>query len=227
MDHSAYCLRPEFTQSLATRLLAGQSINLISPHGQGRRRTLQDLRHTLGQSLVIYQISMRDYHADIKGFYNELSIQMSHPCLEDDDLAGLFDAIEQSGQQALLILHNFDEIRNRMALAGGYNQAFMQALNSVSHRDNIALLCVGESEYGDYLLQADGTAVSDSKLDADLLGLPALRHDQLLCELQRRALPLSATELNELTGWLLGRHAPYSILDEKNIDWFKQRGWKP
>ncbi|OIO74420.1 MAG: hypothetical protein AUJ57_02235 [Zetaproteobacteria bacterium CG1_02_53_45] len=221
------CLRPEFTQSLATRLLAGQSINLLSPHGQGRRRTLQDLRHILPESLRIHQINMRHHHADYNGFYHDLCLQIECSTSALGALDELLDLIEQSGQKTLLILHNFDEIRNRSALAGGYNQGFMQTLNSVRYRENIALLYVGECEYDNYLLQEDGTALSDSTLDADRLELPALRLDQLLSELQRRALPLSANELNELAGWLLGQHAPYSILDERNIDWFIHRGWKP
>ncbi len=36
-------LRPAFTQHLAKTLLAGQSVNLVSPHGRGRRQTLIDL----------------------------------------------------------------------------------------------------------------------------------------------------------------------------------------
>ncbi len=35
--------RPKFTQHLAKTLLARQSVNLISPHGRGRRQTLIDL----------------------------------------------------------------------------------------------------------------------------------------------------------------------------------------
>lgn len=35
--------RPKFTQALADTLLAGKHVNLISPHGRGRRQTLIDL----------------------------------------------------------------------------------------------------------------------------------------------------------------------------------------
>ena len=35
--------RPKFTQTLADTLLAGKHVNLISPHGRGRRQTLIDL----------------------------------------------------------------------------------------------------------------------------------------------------------------------------------------
>lgn len=36
-------LRLAFTQHLAKTLLAGKSVNLVSPHGRGRRQTLIDL----------------------------------------------------------------------------------------------------------------------------------------------------------------------------------------
>jgi len=36
-------MRPVFTQDLADTLLAGKHVNLVSPHGRGRRQTLLDL----------------------------------------------------------------------------------------------------------------------------------------------------------------------------------------
>ncbi|MES0371882.1 MAG: hypothetical protein ABUK11_06340 [Mariprofundaceae bacterium] len=52
-------LRPEFTKQLAARLLAGESINLIGAHGQGRRRTLQDLRSILPAKLSVHQLDLQ------------------------------------------------------------------------------------------------------------------------------------------------------------------------
>ena len=40
-------LRPAFTQDLADTLLAGNHVNLVSPHGRGRRQTLLDLESLL------------------------------------------------------------------------------------------------------------------------------------------------------------------------------------
>jgi len=45
-------LRPAFTQALADTLLAGKHVNLISPHGRGRRQTLLDLEGLLNDVLV-------------------------------------------------------------------------------------------------------------------------------------------------------------------------------
>ncbi len=44
--------RPKFTQALADTLLAGTHVNLVSPHGRGRRQTLLDLEPLLGDVVV-------------------------------------------------------------------------------------------------------------------------------------------------------------------------------
>ncbi len=44
--------RPKFTQALADTLLAGKHVNLVSPHGRGRRQTLLDLEALLGTVIV-------------------------------------------------------------------------------------------------------------------------------------------------------------------------------
>lgn len=44
--------RPKFTQALADTLLAGTHVNLVSPHGRGRRQTLVDLETLFGDVLV-------------------------------------------------------------------------------------------------------------------------------------------------------------------------------
>ncbi len=45
-------LRPVFTNMLAEMLLAEKHVNLVSPHGRGRRQTLVDLETLLGDVLV-------------------------------------------------------------------------------------------------------------------------------------------------------------------------------
>ncbi|PCI43671.1 MAG: hypothetical protein COB41_06475, partial [Proteobacteria bacterium] len=57
--HGSHCLRSEFTHQLFDVLLQGESINLISPHGQGRRRTLHDLRGIFPKSWKTFQVDMR------------------------------------------------------------------------------------------------------------------------------------------------------------------------
>ena len=54
-------LRPAFTEDLAARLAEGACINLVSPHGQGRRRTLADLYGCLPSSMQVLQANLRHY----------------------------------------------------------------------------------------------------------------------------------------------------------------------
>jgi len=69
--HTAF-LRPEFTSHITVQLLAEESINLIRPHGQGRRRTRYDLRQNLPASIHVFHMNMRSYKYDYKGFYDLL-----------------------------------------------------------------------------------------------------------------------------------------------------------
>ncbi|MDX8387573.1 MAG: hypothetical protein R8M46_03435 [Ghiorsea sp.] len=81
-------LRPEFTDCLVDKLLTGENINLISPHGQGRRRTLKDLKLVLKGKIQIEQFDvLRDNSAD---------------------LISIIKRLEQVNEQSLLILHNYD-----------------------------------------------------------------------------------------------------------------------
>ena len=51
-------LRPVFTQDLADALLAGKHVNLVSPHGRGRRQTLLDLE-TFLLDVVVRKIDLK------------------------------------------------------------------------------------------------------------------------------------------------------------------------
>ncbi|GAV19875.1 hypothetical protein MMIC_P0833 [Mariprofundus micogutta] len=220
-------LRPEFTLSLAEQLLKGQSINLLSPHGQGRRRTLKDLRDILPDIMQIFHVNMRDYCSNFKAFCGELASQNGCINTGNDNLAELLDGMTQKACQTLLILHNFDEIRNSQAIAGGYNTTFFQALNSIQERQNMSLLCVCEQVLDHHLIHADGSEVRRSNLTCQLLALPELNPAQLMAELQRNNIALlDETELVALSGWLADHSSPCSILDNLNPDWLKQQYWK-
>jgi len=69
METADSCLRPEFTAALASRLLNGESIKLISPHGRGRRQTIADLTTILPDAVFIIHMNMRDYALDYKSFF--------------------------------------------------------------------------------------------------------------------------------------------------------------
>jgi len=203
-------LRPEFTAALAHRLLAGACINLISPHGQGRRRTLADLRIALPDALQIFQIDMRSYKNNYQAFYDDLHIQLGSPSMDTNQITQLLNLLEKSAQPCLLILHNFDAIRHRKAVKSGYNSHFIHALNSIPGRTNIGLLCVSEYAHQHYLLSADGAILPGSKLRAEAMQLPSLTSGQLLAELLRRKITSSENKLSALIPRLLGHDSPYT-----------------
>ncbi len=113
-------LRPEFTEMLADRLRSGSNINLSGAHGQGRRRTLEDLRHALADSLHIYQF---DFRRDRTNPLNWL------------------EACEFNSGQTLLILHNFNEME-----PGEISRIFLERLIRLCKRPEISLLCITECE---------------------------------------------------------------------------------
>jgi len=114
-----YALRLEFTKQLVARLLDGESINLISPHGQGRRRTLQDLRTLLPDSISVQQLDLRRDSVD-----------------PGDWLSQTVD----SSRKTLLILHNFNELNQE----NSSSQPFIELLNSISKQPALSLLAVSE-----------------------------------------------------------------------------------
>lgn len=225
-SETEHCLRAKFTISLATRLLAGESLTLTSPHGQGRRRTLDDLRNRLPDSTDIIQINMRTYCIDYKGFIREVVNATGYQNRGITSLNNLLDLITKEQQQRLIILHNFDEIRDRRAAASGYTPAFFSDLNSIRHRPGISLLCVCEQVFNNYLLQADGSELPASTLESEVVELPPLSPEQILLELQRRALPVAEDALPLICEWLRAQPAPYSMLDQSNHEWLKQKVWK-
>ncbi|MDQ6998878.1 MAG: hypothetical protein Q9M17_09200 [Mariprofundus sp.] len=207
------CLRPVFTASLANTLLAGACVHLISAHGQGRRRTLQDLRHILSGSLQIFHMNMRSHKTDYKDFIYDLTLQSGSNPSTTQCLDSILNQIENKIQKSLLILHNFDELRCTESIHTGYSSLFFQALNSIQHRKNIALLCVSEHAFDHYLIQADGSEVPHSNLDAESIHLPTITCRQIIAELRRRNVHLSENELQQLASSLRGQPAPYSALE--------------
>lgn len=81
-------LRPAFTQALADTLLAGKHVNLVSPHGRGRRQTLIDLISLL-DAVQVTKI-------DLKREQNALGKWLKHTL----NLTG----------QVIVIIHNFDVV---------------------------------------------------------------------------------------------------------------------
>jgi len=208
-------LRPEFTSQITNQLLAGESINLISPHGQGRRRTLHDLRQNLPSSLQVFHINMRIYKHDYKAFYTNLFIPDTQPSTAFESFDILLNHIEARHQKNLLILHNFDELRKGKEIDRRYDEGFFLALNSIKQRRNMALLCVSTIAYKHYRLHADGSGYISSQINADPIPLPALNATQMLAELHRRDTSHAEQELHVLSQMLIRQSAPYSALEQR------------
>lgn len=113
-------LRPEFTRMLAGKILQGSNINLSGAHGQGRRRTLEDLSHILPAAVQVYQFDFRRDH---------------------DDLLNWLESCDIHKAQTLFILHNFNEMPQ-----GKRAQLFLDPLIQLCNRQDISLLCITECE---------------------------------------------------------------------------------
>ncbi len=88
-------LRPAFTQDLADALLAGNHVNLVSPHGRGRRQTLLDLEILLGD------VNVRKI--DLKREQTKWQIWLD-------------DTLRISGQ-VIVIIHNIEYIKQHQQQA--------------------------------------------------------------------------------------------------------------
>jgi len=160
---------------------------------------------------------MRTHKADYKGFLNKISMQHSTLKCKLKNFNSILDKIERGPGKNLLILHNFDELRCIESLNCGYNIHLFQALNSIKHRGNIALLCVSECTFDHYLLQADGTGLAHSNLDAESMYLPSITYDQILAELRLRNFQLPEKALQQLASSLLDQPTPYSALESLKL----------
>jgi len=191
-------LRPAFTMELAERLQAGGTINLISLHGQGRRRTLTDLRQCLPSSLRVLQANLRDCPHSLTALLDTLARQVG--LAEITTLEALLDRLASDHAATLIILHNFDELQP--GEASGYDDPFFMGLNSIANRETIALLCISEQLPNTWPLQIEA------------LPLPPLNRLQLLDELYRRQPPGTADKWPEIAAWLASQDAPYTLLDQ-------------
>jgi hypothetical protein len=164
-------LRPEFTLQLAKLLLGGASINLISPHGQGRRRTVKDLRAVIPSSLTVQYIDLR---------------------LNPDDLQTTVSGCLQQQNTILLIVHNFNLLQNDVVI---------ERLNSIKNISYISLLCISENAEDQPSLNAENIylpPLTQSQLIAEInyrgLAAEVTTVDRLLTQ------PVPYSALDQLTG---------------------------
>ena len=199
-------LRPAFTEDLAARLAEGACINLVSPHGQGRRRTLADLYGCLPSSMQVLQANLRHYPQSLAAMLADLYSQAG---LTDvgPDIGGfddLLDRLPERRHATLIILHNLDELE--FGEASGYDAAFFAALNATRGRDGLSLLCVTGRVHGAWLP------------DIGTVMLPPLTVDEILAELRRRQPPGDAGAWPGIAAWMAAQPAPYTLLEQPE-DW--------
>jgi len=145
-------LRPAFTKELAARLQQGASINLTAPHGLGRRRTLQDLRTLLPADMCVLYADMKFSADDFTATLADLCQQAGLSSKTIQHAGQLIDAL--SHKPALLILHNFDLLRND-SHDPLFNSALLPYLTEFCRHPHLALLTVCEAAYADWPLPCE------------------------------------------------------------------------
>jgi len=194
------CLRPEFTYQLLGSLVQAKSIRLISPHGQGRRRTLQDLRRLFPESWDVLQLDMRGIENTELACVNELSKQAKIENIST--IHDLFHKMDKTSIYFLVIVHNFDLLTDINVIS---------CLNSIEKYPYISLLCVS-----DKIQQKTALFAKDCML-------PAITSRQLLNEITRRDWQFTKEEMHMCVEFLLQQSSPYSLLDEQPLSWFRHR----
>ncbi len=198
-----YCLRPRFTFQLCDALLAGESINLISPHGQGRRRTLQDLHVIFPKSWRILQVDMKAVETSDSSFLDALFAQA-----KIKNIANIYDLMSELNKTStynLMIIHNFDLLTDLNVIS---------CLNEMKNYPYLSLLCVSEEK------QKNSTLLARDCM------LPRVTSEQLLAEIKRRGFALNQADMLLLVAFLLQQISSYSLLDAKPKSWFEQGLWK-
>lgn len=197
MMQSMGLLRPIFTEDLAVQLRTGTCISLVSPHGQGRRRTLADLILCMPTSIQVLQANLRQYPQNLAAMLADLASQAGLAAVAS--LESLLDHPALVADHTLIILHNLDELTP--GTASGYDDAFFGILNGIRERPGIALLCVCERMPEPWPLQLE------------VVPLPPLDPKQILAELARRHSSVPPASRPEIANWMAGQPAPYSLLD--------------
>jgi len=197
------CLRSEFTFQLRDALLAGESINLISRHGQGRRRTLQDLHVIFPKSWRILQVDMKAVEKSESTFLDELLKQG-----KVENISNIHDfmlKLNNTSIYHLIIIHNFHLFTDLNVIS---------CLNEIEDYPYLSLLCVSEKKQENSTLLARGYM------------LPRVTSEQLLAEIKQRDFVLNQADMLLLAAFLLQQTSPYSLLDARPKSWFEQGLWK-
>lgn len=190
-------LRPDFTEQLAEKLGKGACIKLVSPHGQGRRRTLADLRRCLPGDICVLQANLRDYPQSLTAMLADLASQAV--LSGANALETMLGQLQQRSGHTLIILHNLDELHP--GPDSGYDDVFFRTLNTIATRPGIALLCVCEHEQADW------------PLNMEAIFLPPLTPDQVLEEIARRNPPIEPDTWPAMARMIAKQPCPYTLLE--------------
>jgi len=93
-------LRPELTKTLLNKMLLGRHINLVSPHGRGRRQTVADVLSLKPEGITTLYIDLKRYEGNIEIWF-KTSINTLH----------------SNKNPHWVILHNLDVTENRGLIA--------------------------------------------------------------------------------------------------------------
>jgi len=158
-------LRPEFTSELARQLLEGASLNLISQHGQGRRRTIQDLCHILPHDVKVFYCDMKrhrgkvyDWLAQIRDVCHETNqnimiIHNMQPELYEAPLLNILQQIEDQHHTVLLTVSEEKKCKSLL----GYKNVILpliskeQVMNELQCRD-FSITKTSHSKIADWVL---------------------------------------------------------------------------
>ncbi len=191
-------LRPEFTSTLADRLLHGAGINLVGPHGQGRRRTLADLYDCLPDSLQVLQANLREYPHSLAAMLADLRAQAE--LADAGRFDDLLDRLQARHARTLIILHNLDELQK--GRDSGYDDGFFTLLNGMDGHVGLSLLCISECLHEAW------------PLDIEAVMLPPLSEAQILAELKRRQPPVATSAWPGIAAWITAQPTPYTLLEQ-------------
>ncbi|MDX8398155.1 MAG: hypothetical protein R8K49_07550 [Mariprofundaceae bacterium] len=182
------------TQDLMTKLECYRCVNLISPHGQGRRRTLRDIQYLLPDDWQLLKVDMKMIENQAEAVLSSLCVQAKMNNIPD--FTCLFEALNKKANRVLIIIHNFDILDD---------SSVYLALNELHQYEYLMLLITTVHEqHGELIRYAQPCLIAD------------ISTEQMRREMERRFPKLPAAVLEEKLADLMRQPLPYHCLDELN-----------
>lgn len=219
-----HCLRPNFTCNLVHALLdRHRSVNLIGPPGCGKRRLLEDVRDCKPPATLVLLVDLRAYKQSYAGFLGDLWRQCPHPTGKaPQELGKVVAKLEDSGQQVLLLLDNFDALLDNPDIDPKFDARFHDHLNSIKNYLRMALVCVSAKPHDQAVVFVNGKPSGTSWLDLEKCPLPDLSRSELRAEIERRQPGLDADAAAAIVETVTGRERAYDRLNTILNQWANQ-----